>query len=333
MSQKVLIAYGDDEGPRIIGAAEKVLKAAAPDLEILHERIGADAYRNTSYALPPETLDALGECCAFLSGPVDMTGIKERNPLETIKMQAGLLAEYSEIFPVLKTSGNIPMDIGVISPAAADIMDIHETEDLDGVTSGFYTNTEATADLFSIARRLTELRNGTKVWFSDDSRRFPTRNRIVKKTFHEIFDDASFVSVERTSEEISYYLAHDPGSIDIIFCGADSAHQIYGYGAGIIGGGGLMPHAFLSKNFGLFVPMEPFSFEVRERAENPTSAILSVATMLLSMGRREDYRTVRNAVYEMYSIGRTTRDVGGKLNADQFADGVTKIIYSEKLED
>ena len=333
MSQKVLIAYGDGEGPRVIGAAEKVLKAAAPDLEVLHERIGADAYRNTSYALPPETLDTLSECCALLSGPVDMTGIDERNPLETIKVQAGLLAEYSEIFSIHGPLDDTPMDIGVISPAVSDMLDIHETEDLDGVTSGFYTNTEASVDLFSIARHLSELRNADKVWFSDDNRRFPARNRIVRKTFHDIFDNASFISVEREPDEISYHLAHDPESVDVILCGADSAPQIYGYGTGIIGESGLMPHAFLSKNFGLFVPMEPLPFDVRERAENPTSAILSVAVMFLSMGRREDYNTVRSAVCEMYSNGHTTRDIGGKLNASQFADGVTDIIYSDKLEE
>lgn len=330
MSQKILITYGDGEGPRIIGAAEKVMKAVAPDLEILHERIGADAYRNTSYALPSETLHSLSECNAILSGPVNMTGIDERDPLETIKIQTGLLAEYSEIFTLHAGLNDIPMDIGVISPAVSDMLDIHETEDLDGVTSSFYTNTEATLDLFGIAHRLSELRNTDIIWLSDDEYCFPTRDRILKRTFHEVFDNTEFISVERCPSEISYHLAHDPESIDLILCGANSAPQIHGYGAGLIGGGGLMPHAFLNKNFGLFVPSAPLPCESRERAGNPTSAILSMAVMLLSLGRREEYKLVREAVCEMYRTGRTTPDIGGRLNAAQFADGVNDIIYSER---
>ncbi len=333
MSQKVLVAYGDDEGPRTIGAAEEILNATAPDLEILHGKIGADAYRNTSYALPPETLDMLSECCAILSGPVNMIGIEERNPLDVIKIQMGLLAEYSEIFPLDAAPDKTNMDIGTISPALSDLLDIQETEDLDGTTSSFYTNADAIADLFSIARRLSGIRNAKKIWFSEDNRYFPTRNRIIKKTFQDAFDTASYVSVVRDPAEISYHLAHDPESIDIILCGTEFASQINGFGAGIIGNGGLMPHAFLSKNFGLFLSTPPLSCETYERIKNPTSAILSVAVMLRTMGRKGDYDLIRNAVCEMYRTGRTTRDVGGKLTPAQFTEGIKNLIYSEKLTD
>lgn len=331
MSQKVLVTYGDFDGPRIIGAAEKVLGAAAPDIEVIHGKIGSDAHKHTSYALPPDTVDSLGECNAVLSGPVNMVGIDERNPLEVIKIQTGLLAEYSEVFNLRMGLNDIPLDIGVVNPTVSDILDIQETEDLDGVTSSFYTNTEATVDLFSIVRRITELRGGSRVWLSDEESHFPIRNRIIKKTFHDTFDNTPIISAERTPSEISYHLAHDPESLDMILCGANSAPQIYGYGAGLIGGSGLMPHAFLNKNFGLFVPMSPLPCESRERSGNPTSAILSVAVMLLTLGRKKEYQRIRDAVCEMYRTGHTTHDIGGRLNAAQFADGINDLIYSEKL--
>ena len=56
MTQKVLITYGDGYGPAVIRAAETVLKTVSPGTEIIHGKIGADAYENTGHALPAETM-------------------------------------------------------------------------------------------------------------------------------------------------------------------------------------------------------------------------------------------------------------------------------------
>lgn len=331
MSQKVLVTYGDGPGRTVIGAAEKVVRAVAPDLEICHGRIGADAYANTAYALPPTTLELASECDAMLTGPVDMVGINERNPLDTIRVQTGLAAEYTEFFPLCDYLGDDGTRAVIIGPAPGEELNIRETETLDGVTSDIFTGTEAIGGLFDIAFHIAEVKAGKEIRFVPEDDRFPIRDRIIRNRFSRLFAASEFTTKVCAPSDISYLLAHSPSSVDIIICGTRSAPCFKGQCAGNVGGGGLMPRAYIGKDFGMYMPSIALEGDPVGRETNPTSAILSAAVMLLMLGRKDSYRMVRNAVAEMYRTGRTTPDIGGKLNADKFADGVNGIIHAEIL--
>ncbi|MCQ2085592.1 MAG: isocitrate/isopropylmalate family dehydrogenase [archaeon] len=329
MTKKVLVTYGDGYGPTVIRAAESVLRAVAPDLEISRGKIGADAYDNTSYALPPETIELIAQADAILSGPTMMKGIPERDPLVTIKKQMGLYLEYGEFFRLCDYMGTVDLDTVVLSPTVESTLNVYETESLDGVASEYYTSMDQLSKIFPRSIELAEMRRRRKVELVSDNTMYPIREKLIRSEFRKNYAASEFIVGDLSTKVATFRLAHDPQSVDTLLCDIHSATCIWGQNMGLIGGSGLMPRAFFGDKKSLYMASEVYPGEVAGRELNPTSAILSVAVMLLSFGEEEAYHQIVKAVREMYRIGRTTPDVGGKLNAEKFAEGVKKLVLPE----
>lgn len=327
--QKIFVAYGDRYGPAVIRAAESVIRTVAPDVDLLHGRIGADAYNNTSYALPPETMDLLSDCDAVLSGPVDMEGIPGRDPLTTIKKQMGMFMEYGEYFPLRETPGRNPIDLVVMSPTVESTLSVYETESLDGVSSEYYTSTETASRIFAKAMYLSEMKRKKEISFVSDNILYPLREKLLRDSFHRHFAATEFRAKDCGTTEIMFSLSHGPSSAGVLVCDIHSSACVRGLASGLAGGSGLMPHAYLGENIGLYMPAPVIIDDVPGRKVNPTSAILSSAVMLLNLGRENCYNAITEAVREMYRSGHTTPDMGGKLTTPGFAKGVKELILAK----
>jgi isocitrate/isopropylmalate dehydrogenase len=327
MARKILVINGDNYGRTVIGAAEKVLRSVAPDLEIVHGKMGAEAYESTGYAMPPATMDLITECDALLVGPLDMKGVPERDPLAAIQKQMGLYLQYREYFPLCDYLGKGSVDVVVLSPAPDSTMVVHETESIDGISSEEYTDSDRLREMLSETLKICELKDGRKISAVADGILFKSRENRVDEVLGQFFADTEF-RVKRTSTgEMLYTMVQHGAEPAILLCDIPSAACIQGLAAGIVGGSGLMPCGYLGRDLKLFTVAPIYHTEAVGRELNPTSAILSAACMLLTFGMDREYQLIRSAVCEMYRSGRTTPDVGGHLSADKFAQGVNEIIH------
>ncbi len=329
MTNKVLVTYGDGYGPAVIRAAEAVLRTVSPDTELLHAKIGADAYDNTGYALPADTLDLVAECDSMLSGPVNMDGIPERNPVSTIKRQMELYIEYGEFYPLCDYIGTEGLDTVLISPTVEGALNVYESESLDGVASEYYTSIENISKIFSKSVELAEKKQRTEICMVSDNVLYPSREELIRSTFHKYYADTEFNVRDISTKLAMFDLAHNPSSMNTIISDIHSATCMWGELTGLVGGSGLMPRMYIGDRKSLYVPSEVYPDDAVGRELNPTSAILSVGLMMLVFGNREAYDLILKSVREMYRLGRTTPDVGGKLNAEKFAEGVSSLILQE----
>lgn len=328
MSQKVLVTYGDGHGPSVIRAAESIIQLVAPDLDLYHAKIGADAYESTSYALPPETMELIADCDAMLSGPVIMDGIPERDPIFIIKKQMGLYLEYGEFFPLGNSEVGKGVNTIIMSPTPESTLNVYETESLDGVASEYYTSIENMSKIFSKTMMLSEMSRRSKITLISDNILYPIREKLMRAEFRKHLAATEFELEDLTTGETTFRLAHRPETLDALLCDIHSATCVWGLLSGLIGGSGLMPKAYLGDRMGLFMPSPTYSTDP-VRKTNPTSAILSAAVMLKTLGRRSEYEMIRNAVCEMYRLNRVTTDLGGNLNAEKFTVGVKQLILTE----
>ena len=329
MTQKVLITYGDGYGPAVIRAAETVLRTVSPGTEIIHGKIGADAYENTGYALPAETMEAVAECDAMISGPVVMDGIAERNPISTIKKQMELYMEYGEFYSLCDYIGTKGIDTILLSPTIESSLNVFETESLDGVASEYYTSTDNISKIFAKSVQIAEKKRRTEICMVSDNVLYPSREKLIRSTFHKFYADTEFEVRDISTKIAMFDLAHDPSSMNTIISDIHSATCMWGEVTGLVGGSGLMPKAFIGDRKALYMPSEVYPHDAVGRELNPTSAILSVGVMMLNFGNETAYNLVLGAIRDMYRMGRTTPDVGGKLNAEKFAEGVSSLILSE----
>ncbi len=329
MTEKVLVTYGDMYGPAVIRAAEAVLRTVSPETELVHAKIGADAYDNTGYALPADTLDLVAECDAMLSGPVDMEGIPERNPLSTIRRQMEMYIEYGEFFPLCEYIGTKDLDTVLISPTVEGALNVYESESLDGVASEYYTSIDNISKIFEKSVEIAEKKQRTEVCMVSDNVLYPSREKLIRETFHKFYAGTEFIVRDISTKLAMFDLAHNPSSMNTIISDIHAATCMWGELTGLVGGSGLMPRVFIGDRKSMYIPSEVYPDDAVGRELNPTSAILSVGVMMLIFGKREAYKLVVNAVREMYRLGRTTPDVGGKLNAEKFAEGVNSLILHE----
>ena len=317
----ISILQGDD--PEVISAAESVISAVAPDINLVHGEIGRTAYEHSGSVFPSETADLIVNSDSVLCGRTDLAGLRERDPIFMIKKQMNLFTEVNEYYPLRKKMGCEGIDLVTISPVMDMIMDIRELESLDGVTTDGFISSESIGSVFEEAVRICEARRRKNVTFITDSYVFPTAARMSTERFRKCFAATEFSTEELSTEDVTCRLTLDPSSIEAVITGTVATPSMCGQAAGMIGGTGLMPHAYVGKTLGIYTPSNCFN---SARKENPTSAVLSAALMLLNMGRERSYDLIKKSVREMYRLGKTTPDVGGILTPSDFTKGLLDTI-------
>lgn len=330
--KKVLVLPGDGPGPSVMASAERALRAAAPDVDILHGEIGAVAFEHTSHTLPSATMDLLASSDAVLSGPVDISSIGGRDPLYAIRKQLHLIAEVQEFRPLCDFLGDGRTNILMINQCQDAETDVREHETLGGIVSEMDTDDDSLSELFTLCLGLLETAGRERVCLLRGNGMFPQSERRILDSFHAHFAASEFATEDMNAEKAACRLALDPSEFDAIVSGSLTSQFLRGLLAGFVGGSGLMPVAYVNSSKGLFMPSRAFGQVSELRPWNPTSAVLAAADMLryLKMGDRAD--VVRGAVLEMYNRGYMTEDVGGRTSPREFTDRLVDLINGSERE-
>ncbi|MFA7063622.1 MAG: isocitrate/isopropylmalate family dehydrogenase [Methanomethylophilus sp.] len=328
-SKKVLVLPGDGCGPAVIAAAETVLAAAAPGLTLIHGEIGAVAYEHTGQVLPPETANLAAAADAILSGPVSLAPAKpeQRDPLESLRKQFRLLAEVREFYPLCEWLGHKDLDLVLVGMNPDSALSVTELDRLDGVSADYFASADADTALFDLTLRVAELRRRQRITCVPGSGLFPAAEKQFSELFTRHFAATEFVFDTMNAADAACRLATDPRSLDVVVAGMLTAPSLAGQAAGMAGGAGLMPVAYLGQKRGMFMPSHPAA-QRRADSVNPTSAILAAAFMLLDLGMDDAYQNIKKAVREMYRTGRVTADRGGALTTQSFTAGTVELVRS-----
>lgn len=325
--KKVLILPGDGCGPAVIQAAERVINAAAPMVDLIHGEIGRSAYEHTADVLPVETEDMIADCDSILCGHVDVSEMNVRDPVLSILRHTNMYAEMSEFYPLSKSVGNRNMDIAIIGPNTRVNQMVSEMESLEGVDADYFTSSDDTEKFFEKSVTLCEAKKKSKVALVTDSELLPTTIEMYRNIFQKVFAATEFQTSMMQSTDATCLLAEHPGEVEILIAGPFSGPFLRGEASGMNGGRGLMARAFIGEDMAMYMP-DTCPMRTDNRIENPTSAILASALLLLNLGFEQAHDNIVMAVREMYRLGKITPDVGGKKTPKDFTDGVIEFINS-----
>ncbi|WP_400219755.1 isocitrate/isopropylmalate family dehydrogenase [Methanomethylophilus alvi] len=330
-NKKVLILPGDGPGPSVISAAEKVIRAAAPGVDLIHGEIGNVAYEHTSKALPASTMDMISTSDAILSGPADMSLIGGRDPIADIKRQMHLFAEVQEFRPLAGYLADRDVDILLVSHCVDAVSSVRESEGLDGVVSELDTDDDALSELFTSCMHIAEVTGRMKICLVRGMGLFESSERHMLDSFHSHFATSEFSVEDMSAEKAACLLQMVPETFDVVVSGTTTSQYLRGLLSGMIGGSGISPVAYLGERKGLFMPSRTFGSMNESRPWNPTSAILAGSEMLRYMGFGVEYSAIQKAVSDMYESGLTTSDIGeGHLSPDEFTQGVIDRIREQQ---
>ena len=119
-------------------------------------------------------------------------------------------------------------------------------------------------------------------------------------------------------------LVQDPRQFDVIVTNNLFGDIITDIGGALQGGLGMAASANLHPGrTSMFEPVHGSAPPLAGRDEaNPIGAILSVALMLDTLGRRDDAKRIERAVESAVRDGAVTRDVGGNLATKSAGDAI-----------
>ena len=146
-AKKILLLPGDEPGSQMMDIAMSVMDLLFPGLEFLRADIGRTAWEHTNEVLPPDTEDAIAESDVILCGPVDVSKLGLKDPVETIILYNNLYIQATE-FIRLNYISSRELDACIMTPVQMVTRQINELESLDGVESTYSTLAEDTERFF-----------------------------------------------------------------------------------------------------------------------------------------------------------------------------------------
>jgi isocitrate dehydrogenase (NAD+) len=325
---------GDGIGPEISVATVRVLKAAGGRLEFEPVPAGMSAVDTHKDPLPQETIDSITRNRLALKGPLGTPiggGFRSVNValrqtfdlyanVRPSKTLAGVPSRYENVDLVIMRENTEDLYAGVehyVDPRR------NAAESIAIITR--YGSTRIAEYAFDYARkhgrkRVTTVHKANILKMSNGL--FLECARHVAKEFPDIVHDELIV------DACCMKLVQAPERFDVILTMNLFGDIISDLCAGLVGGLGVAPAGNIGVDAAIFEAVHGTAPDIAGQGlANPTALMLSAAMLCDHVGQREAGERVRTGVYAALKNPATrTRDLGGTLTTEQFADAVIRAL-------
>jgi isocitrate dehydrogenase (NAD+) len=326
---------GDGIGPEVTAAVTRVFEAAGAEIDWLERRAGVAALESDGEVLPASTLDAIEHERVALKGPCT-TPVGEGFSSVNVQLRK-LFDLYAAVRPVRSLPG--------VKTRYEDVDLIIIRENTEGLYSG--VENEITPGVVMSMKVATE-RGCTRIahW----AFRYATQRQRKKITvFHKAnimkMTDGLFLRCaaaihKRDYPNIDYEtaiidagcmrLVQNPQQFDMLLLENLYGDVVSDLCAGLVGGLGVVPGANFGEDCAIFEAVHGSAPDIAgQNLANPLALLMSGVMMLNYLaddrqdpGCRDAAQRIRLAYDKALADGMKTRDLGGDLGTDRFADAV-----------
>ena len=331
----VVLIPGDGIGPEVTAATKRVLVEAGAPLEWVECQAGLAALAQGRDVLPQETLDLIEHHRVALKGPCT-TPVGEGFTSVNVQLRKRLVL-YAAVRPVRNLEGVATRFSGV------DLIIVREN------TEGLYSGVEnqVTDDVVMSMKVATQT---ACMRIAHWAFRFATLRRRRKITvFHKAnimkMTDGLFLRSARRVHQHEYpnieyqeliidagcmKLIQDPSQFDVLLLENLYGDVVSDLCAGLVGGLGVVPGANYGERGAVFEAVHGSAPDIAGKGVANPLALLMSAVMMLNYLREERDDAACGAVAERIKAaynraledGGKTRDLGGTLGTEQFANAV-----------
>jgi 3-isopropylmalate dehydrogenase len=342
----VLLLPGDGIGPEVIGAARRVVDAAADHfgIEVRFEerRIGGVAIRDEGEPVSDETLAAARASDSVLLGAVGHPDF-DGGP---VRPEAGLLKlrKHLGAFANLRPVAAIPALLST-SPLKREVVDGVDVLIVRELTGGAYfgekeEGEDRASDLSLYTRE--EIERVTRVAFDAAKRRkrrvtsvdkanVMATGRLWRKVVSEVARDYPDIELDHVLvDAAAMYLVREPKRFDVMLTENLFGDILSDEAAMLPGSMGMLPSASLGDpgSPGIFEPVHGSAPDIAGQGKaNPYAAILSAAMMFRhSLGRPDVAEAIEQGVSVALEAHYLTGDLGGKKTTDEVTNAVARWV-------
>ncbi len=319
---KVALLPGDGIGPEVTAAAERVLAALAPDLELEAHLFGGAAIHAAGDPLPPDTLAAARGADAVLMGAV---GAPEFDGAE-IRPEQGLIRLRGEldVYANLRPARVDGVDLLVVRELVGGLYYGARGVREDGTV--FDTMEYRPDQVERIARRGFELARSRRSHVTSvDKANVLDTSRMWREVVVRVHADYADVELDHMLvDNCGLQLVIAPDRFDVILTENTFGDILSDVAAGMTGGLGLAASASLGDGRpGIFEPVHGSAPDIAGRGlANPAAMLRSAALMLAhGLDRPEESARLEAAVDDALAAAPTP-DLGGTATTSGFVDSV-----------
>ncbi len=331
----IVVIPGDGIGPEVTSAVQRILRAANAPLEWTERQAGIAALETSGEVLPAETVDLIRQVKVALKGPCT-TPVGEGFTSVNVQLRKRLNL-YAAVRPVRNLEG--------VSTRYSDVDLVIIRENTEGLYSG--VENQVTDDVVMSMKIATQTAC-TRIarW----AFRFATRRQLPKITvFHKAnimkITDGLFLKCARQIHEQEYpnieyqelivdagcmRIVQDPTQFDILLLENLYGDVVSDLCAGLVGGLGVVPGANYGDKRAVFEAVHGSAPDIAGQGlANPLALLMSAVMMLNHLAEQKSDKqcrataeVIKNAYNRALKEGAKTRDLGGDLGTDGFANAV-----------
>lgn len=314
--RRICVIEGDGIGHEVVPVAVEAMRAVAPDLEFVYAEAGFECFRRRGAAIPEGTWAAIEGADGILFGAISAPSEEVPGYEPVILTLRQRLRLYANLRPTL--SPPLPgLRRGV------DLVIVREN------TEGLYVRTEwgdggCAVALRVITRGASERIARVAFELARKRKRKVTvvhKANVLKRTCGlfraaalEVARDYPDVEVEEMLvDAMAMWLAAAPERFDVVLT-PNLFGDILSDEASVWGGGlGMAPSLNIGEGPPLAEPVHGSAPDIAGKGiANPVAALLSAAMLLeIGLGRAEEGRKLREAVWEVLGAGYHTPDLPG----------------------
>jgi isocitrate dehydrogenase (NAD+) len=331
----VVLIPGDGIGPEITVAVKRVLHAAGASITWIERQAGIAALNSGDDVLPSSTLEAIREHQVALKGPCTTPVGKG---FSSVNVQ---LRKQLELYAAVRPVRSLPgvetrfsdIDLVIIRENTEGLYSGIENEVTPGVVMSMKVATEkACTRIARWAFRYATHRDRSKITVFHKANIMKMTDGLFINCAEEIHS-VEYPNIEYESVIIDagcMKMVQDPTQFDMLLLENLYGDVVSDLCAGFVGGLGLVPGANIGDREAVFEAVHGSAPDIAgKNVANPLALLMSAVMMLNHIsntrknpGAQAVSDRIKNAYNQALADGCKTRDLGGALNSDAFADAL-----------
>jgi isocitrate dehydrogenase (NAD+) len=332
--RKVVLIAGDGIGPNITMAVQKVVAASGAQIDWVERKAGLSALEEGLDVLPDSTIDAIKEHRVALKGPCT-TPIGEGFTSVNVQLRK-TLDLYSAVRPIRSLNGVKTrfsgVDIVIIRENTEGLYSGVENTISPGVVMSMKVATDkACTRIAEKAFKYARMRDRKKVTVFHKANIMKLTDGLFIRKSREVSQQYSDIEYQEMIIDAGCMkIVQDPTQFDILLLENLYGDLLSDLCAGLVGGLGVVPGSNIGDNIAVFEAVHGSAPDIAgKNIANPLALLMSCVMMLNYLADNEGIEyyaecagKIRKAYNKAIEQGATTRDLGGDLGTQEFADAV-----------
>ncbi len=333
--QPVVLIPGDGIGPEVTAAVKQILASAGAQLQWIEHQAGVTAIDLGQDVLPQDTLEAIRQHKIALKGPCTTPVGKGFSSVNVqLRKQLNL---YAAVRPVRNLEGVSTrftgVDLVIIRENTEGLYSGIENEVAPGVVTSLKVATESACSriadwAFRYAlqrdRKTVTVFHKANIMKLTDGLFLRCAQQVHAKHYTNITHNNMIIDAGCMK------LVQDPTQFDVLLLENLYGDVVSDLCAGFVGGLGVVPGANIGHDQAVFEAVHGSAPDIAGRGvANPLALLMSAVMMLNHLADTRDdahHRQVAEKIKHAYNLalaqGQKTRDLGGELGTDAFAQAI-----------